>query len=99
MDPTNKPEHKQPNYVGVFIALAVLTALEIGVTYLPVQRIYVLIPLAVAKASLVALYFMHLKFDQKIYRIIFVMGILMGISLIIAMAMLFSPSGSAGMGM
>ena len=79
MEPMNKPEHKpSSNYLGVFIALALLTAVEIGVTYLPVQRIYFLIPLALIKASLVVMYFMHLKSDSKAFKIVFVMGVLMG---------------------
>jgi cytochrome c oxidase subunit 4 len=85
-------EAKQPNYLGVFLALAVLTAIEIGVTYyLPDQRVYFLVPLALIKAGLVVLYFMHLKFDRKVFVIVFVIGVLMGISLIIVMSLLFAP--------
>lgn len=91
MSSPNKPLQKQPNYLGVFIVLALITAVEIGITYLPVQKIYFLIPLALFKALLVVLYFMHLKFDKKIFSIVFVMGVLMGISLIIVMTLLFLP--------
>ena len=91
MSSPENPEHKNPNYLAVFIALAVLTAAELGVTYLPVERIYFLIPLALAKAVLVILYFMHLKFDQKIFGIVFLMGVLMAMSLIISFAFLFAP--------
>ena len=96
MEPTPKTQHKQPNYLSVFIALALLTAAEIGITYLPVQRIFFLVPLALIKASLVVLYFMHLGSDQKAFKIVFVMGVLMGISLIIAMIFLFAPTGFNG---
>ncbi len=84
-------EKKQPNYLTIFIALAVITAVEIGVTFLPVQRIFFLIPLAVLKGLLVVMYFMHLKFDKKVFTIIFIMGVLMGISLIVSMTFLFLP--------
>jgi cytochrome c oxidase subunit IV len=87
----DKPVHKQPNYTGVFLILVLLTAVEVAVTYLPIPRIPVLIPLAVAKASLVALYFMHLKFDQRIFRFVFVAGVLMGIGLIITLTILSGP--------
>jgi caa(3)-type oxidase subunit IV len=73
-----------------------LTVVEIGVTYLPVQRIFFLVPLALIKASLVVLYFMHLKSDQIAFKIVFIMGVLMGISLIIAMILLFAPTGFNG---
>jgi cytochrome c oxidase subunit IV len=82
---------KQPNYVGVFLILVLLTVIEVGVTYLPIPRIPVLVPLAFAKASLVALYFMHLKFDQRIFRFVFVAGVLMGIGMIITFTILSGP--------
>ena len=85
-------QHKQNNYLGVFVALAALTALEVGVTYLPVPKILVLLPLALAKASLVAMYFMHLKNDPPIYRYIFLFGILMGVILIISLILMYGPN-------
>lgn len=86
-----KSVHKQPNYLGVFAALVMLTAIEIAITYLPLPRIPFLVPLAFAKASLVALYFMHLKFDQKVFRLVFVFGVVMGLGLVVAMTLLFAP--------
>ena len=91
MSSPHNPEEKQPNYLWIFIALAVITAAEVGVTFLPVQRIYFLIPMAFVKAALVVMYFMHLKFDRKVFTIIFIMGVLMGVSLIVSMTFLFLP--------
>ncbi len=79
-------------YIAVFVALAVLTGIEISVTYLPIPRLPVLIPLAVIKASLVALFYMHLRFDKKIFSVVFVMGLLMGIGLILSLIALFAPT-------
>ncbi|MFQ5652038.1 MAG: cytochrome C oxidase subunit IV family protein [bacterium] len=59
--------HKEPNYRIVFIALALLTALEVGIVFVPIAKLVVgiaLIVLAFAKASLVALYFMHLRYEK-----------------------------------
>jgi cytochrome c oxidase subunit 4 len=75
----------------VFIALAALTAIEVTVTYLPVPRIPVLIPIALIKASLVALFYMHLRFDKKVFSVVFVLGLLMGIGLILSFIALFAP--------
>jgi caa(3)-type oxidase subunit IV len=83
--------HRQPNYIGVFGALAILTAIEVGVTYLPIPKIPVLVPLAIAKAALVVLFYMHLKFDRLVFSLIFLIGILMGISLILSFIFLFGP--------
>jgi cytochrome c oxidase subunit IV len=65
--------HEEPNYMNIFWALAVLTVIEIGVVYLPLSKLvigFLLVVLAVIKASLVALYFMHLKFERSTLGII-----------------------------
>ena len=79
-------------YLVVFGALALLTALEVTVTHLSIPRIPVLIPLALIKASLVALFYMHLRFDRKVFTVVFVMGLLMGVGLILSFIALFAPS-------
>jgi Predicted small integral membrane protein len=59
--------------MNIFWALAVLTAIEIGVVYLPLGKLmigFLLVILAVTKASLVALYFMHLKFERTTLGVI-----------------------------
>ncbi len=91
METPHEPERAHPNYLGVFWVLAILTAVEIGVTYLPLPRIPVLVPLAIIKASLVALFYMHLKFDRRVFSAIFAMGLLMGIGLILSLIALFGP--------
>ncbi|MBI1847529.1 MAG: cytochrome C oxidase subunit IV family protein [Candidatus Rokubacteria bacterium] len=66
-------EHKHPNYMAIFWYLAVLTVLEIGVVFLPhyvpgIGKMTVgvlLCGFAIAKAALVAMYFMHLKFEAR----------------------------------
>jgi cytochrome c oxidase subunit 4 len=60
--------HAEPNYMGVFYWLAALTAIEVGVVYLPLTKLAlgaILVVLAFTKAALVALYFMHLKFERR----------------------------------
>lgn len=65
---THRPH---PNYIGVFIGLAVLTAIELAVAFLPWPKrtiILLLIFFAVWKALMVALYFMHLRFEGNRLR-------------------------------
>jgi cytochrome c oxidase subunit 4 len=60
--------HKEPNYMGVFWWLLALTIVEVAVIYLPIAKIAIavmLVTLAVTKAVLVAMYFMHLKFERR----------------------------------
>ncbi len=58
--------HKSPNYWAIFWWLAALTVLEIGAYYLPPPTKYVLlVAFALSKATLVAMYFMHLRFETR----------------------------------
>src|SRR5688500_3449196 len=60
--------HKHPNYMAIFWYLAILTVVEIAVIYLPVGKLTIgvlLCALAVTKAALVAMYFMHLRFETQ----------------------------------
>ena len=66
-------KHKHPPYMAIFVALTVLTVGELFVAFLPwgkMTLIVILIFLAVWKALMVALYFMHLRFEQKPLRIL-----------------------------
>jgi cytochrome c oxidase subunit IV len=60
--------HKRPNYILIWVYLALLTAAELGLAFqLPISRnwkLVLLLFLAVWKALLVALFFMHLKFER-----------------------------------
>ncbi len=60
--------HKHPNYMAVFWWLAILTVIELGVIFTPFGKFTIgalLVALAVGKAALVALYFMHLRFEVR----------------------------------
>lgn len=60
--------HEERRYLQIFGLLAVLTALEIGVIYMPIPHLVIaacLIIMAATKASLVALYYMHLANEVK----------------------------------
>ena len=60
--------HEGPNYIAVFIYLTVLTAAELGVYAMSLPKpvmIGSLVALALAKATLVAMYFMHLAVERK----------------------------------
>lgn len=76
--------HPNPGqYVKIAIILAVITAIEVGVYYLSSLRpliVPILLALSLVKFSLVVLWFMHLKFDSKLFRRLFVMGIVLAIA-------------------
>jgi cytochrome c oxidase subunit 4 len=59
---------KQPSYMLIWFVLLVLTVVEVGIAYLSsLPRnvlIVVLVGLAIWKATLVAMYYMHLRFER-----------------------------------
>lgn len=76
-------------YFAVFIALLALTALTTGVAFIDlggVGNVAVALSIAVIKAVLVALYFMHLRYSSRLTVIfagagIFWLGILVALTL------------------
>jgi cytochrome c oxidase subunit IV len=61
-------DHAEPNYWGVWLALLILTIIELGVAKMPMPKAAIIVSLcalALAKAALVAAYFMHLKFEKR----------------------------------
>ncbi len=73
--PQAESTHKQPNYAAVFWALLILTICEIIVANLHHFAkpfiVVSLVFLAIIKATLVALFYMHLKFEKfLIYAIV-----------------------------
>ncbi|MFQ5638987.1 MAG: cytochrome C oxidase subunit IV family protein [bacterium] len=79
--------HQEPNYLIIFLALSVLTVVEVGLVFLPIGKLVIgatLIVLALTKAVLVALYFMHLKYEK------FALGVIAFIPLILCTLLIFS---------
>jgi cytochrome c oxidase subunit 4 len=87
---TAHPGPKQ--YVLVALVLAVATAMEVGWYYLDVPHglfVALLMFLAVLKFSLVALWFMHLRFDNSIFKRLFVTGLLLAIAVYLIVLTIF----------
>jgi cytochrome c oxidase subunit 4 len=60
--------HKPPPYVLVWVVLFVLTVLEVLYAFAPISKVVIavgLIVMALWKALLVALYYMHLRWEPK----------------------------------
>lgn len=75
-------------YLVVFLILALFTALEVGASQLPPNiKIPVLVLLALAKASLVVLYFMHLRSDSRVYAGFFIVGFILIVPLVLIMSL------------
>lgn len=88
--------HPTPrDYVRIGVALAIVTLLEVLTYYFSPQQAFlgiripagVLVPalliMAVIKFALVVLWFMHLKFDSRLYLRLFVAGLILALSVFV----------------
>lgn len=88
-------EHKHPNYMAIWYVLIALTGVELAVAQFPkwfpevegITRamIIILVGLALAKALLVALFFMHLRFERKTFVIIVSTPVILAVVLVLAL--------------
>ena len=66
----------------VFAVLAILTLIEVAISFIPGWiKNPLLLAISLSKAALVALYYMHLRYDKPIYTIIFIAPALFGLLL------------------
>jgi caa(3)-type oxidase subunit IV len=78
--------HSQHNYIKIFVILSVLTVIEVGLTFLGLPKILLaalLITLAVWKAVLVAMHFMHLKMEKLTLSIVAIIPFILCVFLIL----------------
>lgn len=88
-------EHSHPSparYVFIGVVLTVLTMIEVGIYYveglgrgLPL----ILIALSAVKFFIVVAFFMHLKFDSKLFAWLFAAGMAVATSVMLALLGLF----------
>ncbi len=78
--------HQHPSdreYVMVALFLGVITALEVSTYFLDnpstALLVAILIPLMVIKFGFVCAFFMHLRYDNPLFRRVFVFGLLLAV--------------------
>jgi cytochrome c oxidase subunit 4 len=89
---TKHPSAKE--YIRIAIILGVITGIEVAIYYIDwVHEHGMLIPLlfffAAVKFSLVVLWFMHLKFDDRMYARFFIMGLAGATTLFLIVLLIF----------
>ncbi|MEY3823927.1 MAG: hypothetical protein RL628_2035 [Actinomycetota bacterium] len=81
---THTEEHGMSNagYVRIALILAAITALEVSTYYVDFGPFFMptLFILMIVKFVTVVSYFMHLKFDNKLFTYLFYSGLLLAIS-------------------
>ena len=78
--------HSTSNYIKIFWILLVLTIVEVAIVYLGLPKmllVALLIIFAVWKASLVAMHFMHLKFEKRTLAIVAIVPFVLCVFLIL----------------
>jgi cytochrome c oxidase subunit 4 len=86
-------------YVVVAAFLLAITVMEVWIFYVPaLARVLVpiLLVLSALKFSLVALFYMHLKFDHAWFSYVFIGPLIIAIGLAIALLWLFGHLGTTG---
>ena len=85
--------HPTPlTYFKVAMTLSVMTAIEVGVFYiedLGKGIIPVLAVLSIAKFALVAMFYMHLRYESRLFSTFFVAGLVLAVSVVFAVLALF----------
>jgi len=79
-------------YVTIAVVLAAITMAEVLVYYQPAVRPFIvpiLLVLSTVKFSLVAMFFMHLKFDNRLFTVMFSGGLALAIAVLIALLAIF----------
>ena len=75
-------------YVQIALILAVITVVEVVIYYVPTLRgvlIPALIVLSLAKFVMVVGFFMHLKYDHRLYRFMFAAGLALTLGVYLAL--------------
>jgi cytochrome c oxidase subunit 4 len=89
--------HSHPGaatYIKLAVVLGVITMLEVVTYYIHSVSQYILIGaliiLSTIKFALVVGYYMHLKYDSRLLTAVFVWGLFVAVSIILAMMLLHS---------
>ncbi len=79
-------------YWMVALILGIVTLLEVAVFYVPLLHgviVPILLVLSAFKFTLVAAFFMHLKFDRPILSVVFAGGLVIAVFIVLALYFLF----------
>jgi cytochrome c oxidase subunit 4 len=79
-------------YLRIAAVLVIITLLEVGVFYVPAFQsalVPVLLVLSAIKFALVVMFYMHLKFDNKFFALLFGGPLLLGFFVVVSLLFLF----------
>jgi cytochrome c oxidase subunit 4 len=89
-------EHEHPTwatYWKVALILTVITIVEVGIYYTPFKESALFVPslltMSAFKFATVVLYYMHLKYDHKLFRALFTGPLIIAVVTLLALLFLF----------
>ena len=81
--------HPTPRtYITIAVILGVITGVEVGIFYIEAIKgalVPIFVVLSTVKFALVAMFYMHLKFDERLFSWFFVGGLVLATCVIIAL--------------
>ncbi len=90
--PEEKPLPRVSVYLFVGFVLAVITGVEVAAFYLNVVDwllVTVFVVLSLLKFVLVVMFFMHLRYDHKLFSTFFTLGLILAIGVVLGLITLF----------
>ncbi len=75
-------------YIPVFVMLGILTLIEVwiaGFDITQISRIFTLMIFAIGKASLVVLYYMHLRYEPRLLSLVPIIPVFMALALVVTL--------------
>lgn len=83
-------------YWIIAVVLGMITLLEVAVFYVPAIRgviVPVLLALSAVKFALVAMFFMHLKYDSPVLTVVLSIGLVVAGAIVLSLMLLFGAIG------
>ena len=92
--PDEKPHPTWKQYKWVALILTIITIVEVWVYYIPAfvaSRLFVpsLLIMSAIKFAIVVLFYMHLRYDHKLFKVLFTGPLIIAITSVIALMFLF----------
>ena len=79
-------------YLRIAGVLVIITFIEVGVFYVPVFQVAlvpILLVLSAVKFTLVVMFYMHLKFDNRFFAFLFGGPLLLGLAVVVSLLFIF----------
>ena len=79
-------------YLRIAGILVMITLIEVGVFYVPTFQallVPILLVLSAVKFTLVAMFYMHLKFDNRFFAFLFGGPLLLGVAVVVSLLFIF----------